>query len=142
MCIGASQVILEAVRARQFELIASERLLAETRKVLRPPKLMRKHGQSLAAVERFVQELHEAAQIFPITGDQQLCRGPKDDAVIETAVAGEAVFVVSDDEDLQTLEVTEFLLTYGCRVVTVGDFLRELYPLESEVDSNPSGDQA
>jgi putative PIN family toxin of toxin-antitoxin system len=135
---GASHGIYVAALAERFELVSSEPLLAEVRRVLRRPKLMRKHGRSFAEVEAFVAELRRGARLVAISGDLKLCRDPKDDAVIETAIMGAAIFVVSDDEDLHALEVTGHLLTHGCRVVKVSDFLRELYPPEPDTTETES----
>ena len=49
----------------------------------------------------------------------KVCRDPKDDMVIEAALAGEAEYVVTGDEDLLTLRRFETV-----RFVTPRTFLR------------------
>lgn len=75
----------------------------------------------------------------PVGGTVQVCRDPKDDVVIETAIAGKADVVVSGDKDLTEMaEVAQYLAGAGIRVLTVAQFLRELNLPEDESDDRHS----
>lgn len=131
---SAARRIREAVQENHFELVTSEPLLLEVEEVLRGTRLMRQHDYPHVRVDRLLEELRSKAVLVEIPGELQLCRDPDDNTVIETAVVGAAVYVVSEDQDLQADEVVAYLVGHGCRVVGVGQFLRELYPPDPDED--------
>lgn len=69
----------------------------------------------------------ENARTVSVEGYLKLCRGPRDDMVLETAIAGRATHIVSRDEDLRWDEgLVHELEARGIQVVTVNNFLIEL----------------
>jgi predicted nucleic acid-binding protein len=57
----------------------------------------------------------------------RLCRDPKDDLIIETAIVGGGRYLVSRDEDLtRDLDLVEVLQAYGVEILTVARFLELL----------------
>jgi predicted nucleic acid-binding protein len=66
-------------------------------------------------------------EIVPVTGTLKLCRDPKDDVVIETAVAGQVAVLVSGDRDLtDDSAIATALDAQGIRVLTASQFAQEL----------------
>jgi predicted nucleic acid-binding protein len=56
-----------------------------------------------------------------------LCRDPRDDMLLETAIVGGATHIVSRDEDItRDLELLAQLEKRGMRAVTVSRFLAEV----------------
>lgn len=67
------------------------------------------------------------AYVVAVTGELHLCRDPKDDIVLETAIMGGATHVVSRDEDVtRDLALQEQLKAHRIKVVAVSRFLAEL----------------
>ncbi len=118
--------MLAAWRAGWFTLVTSPPLLDELADVLTRPRVARRHGLPAAAVALLVEGFRTQSQVVDLTGSIQVCRDPDDDALIETAMVGGAVCVVSGDQDLHASEVTEYLEARGIRVLTVRQFLEEL----------------
>jgi predicted nucleic acid-binding protein len=60
-------------------------------------------------------------------GRLALCRDPKDDYLLEMALAGQATHLVTEDDDLHDdADIVEFLGRRGIRLVRVGEFLAAL----------------
>ncbi len=75
------------------------------------------------------------AAIISIPHHLEICRDPKDDYLIELALAGRATHLVSEDLDLHSdPTVVAFLLRFGVRLVDVKGFLLELPHLSSSSD--------
>ena len=65
----------------------------------------------------------EAAFVTP-EGNLHLCRDPKDNIVLETAILGEASHLVSRDADIaRDLDLIVHLHKHDIEVVTVAQFL-------------------
>jgi putative PIN family toxin of toxin-antitoxin system len=80
---------------RRFEPVTSLELMAELVTVLERPGMV---GERVALdLER---ELLAVSTVVPIHGIPMGCRDPDDDKVVETALAGRADAIVSDDRDL------------------------------------------
>ena len=84
------------------EILISEAMLNELADVLSRPKFNR--YVSIKDREEFLRLLSRVANIVPITYTIQACRDPKDDAVLEVAVNGEAHRIVTGDRDLLSLD--------------------------------------
>jgi predicted nucleic acid-binding protein len=68
----------------------------------------------------------ESGELVHLAGTVHVCRDPDDNAVLETAEAGGADCVVSEDKDVRAAEVAEYLAARGIRVLTIRQFLEEL----------------
>jgi putative PIN family toxin of toxin-antitoxin system len=80
---------------RRFEHVTSPQIIEDLRVVLARPMMVDE-----AVAERFERELLTASTAVPIHGIPMGCRDPDDDKVVETALAGRADAIVSDDRDL------------------------------------------
>jgi putative PIN family toxin of toxin-antitoxin system len=105
-----------------FSVVVSDQLLEEWDDVRHRPhwngQLVGFRGEAIDSV------LHGPDAIRVSLGDiERVCRDPKDDYLIATAIAGDADFIVSCDKDLTDLG------SHGrVRIVTAGEFLTELRP--------------
>ena len=99
----ATRGLCEAVMAvclDRHEIILSEAILDE---VL--GHLAGKFKMPPARVEEIARFLREHAQVvLPVDVPLNACRDPDDRVVLGTAVAGEAAFLVTGDDDLVTLK--------------------------------------
>lgn len=96
---GAPGQILKAWRDQQFHLVTSEAILAEIGRVLRYPKIVRRHGWTESQLEEFIEDVAGLA-LVTTPGNLKLSvvtKDPADDRYLECAVEGEAVCIVSGD---------------------------------------------
>lgn len=108
-------------RTDDYRLVVSAPVLSEYVDVLRRPELVRKYrGLATRDVPAVFSLLEDAEMV--IVGDiPAVSRDPKDDPFLATAKAGEASFVVSEDNDLLVLAEYE-----GIRIVDAATFLHAL----------------
>ena len=104
-----------------YELAISEALINEILRVAARPKFARYFNAD--DVRDFVSFLRENSLRFQVGNDiPQRCRDPKDDFLLELAVAADADILLSGDADLidmkqighcQIMTVSEFIQRYG-----------------------------
>ena len=117
--------IRQAFEEGRFSLVASEPILQELARVIVRPRLARRYPLGADDAERLVALARSAAiELAKVSGSVHLCRDPRDDMFIETAVAGRADVLVSRDDDLKRApEVAAILAEHGIRVLSVQQFL-------------------
>jgi putative PIN family toxin of toxin-antitoxin system len=112
-----------------FTLVTSEPLNWELIEVLSRPRIMQRYHvtpDEIGALHAFISRW---SYMVEIPGELEICRDPKDNMVIETAVHGAADVVVTGDDDLLKMpEVIEYLSASGIQVVTARQFLQLLQP--------------
>ena len=88
----------------RYTLLVSKPTIQEVLEVLQRPELKRKF-RSLGRVNvRQVIDLVTQAQFVEIDQVPSVVRDPKDDIFVATAIAGQANFIVSEDNDLLDLK--------------------------------------
>jgi putative PIN family toxin of toxin-antitoxin system len=116
---GSPGRILRAWFDDRFHLVTSMAILEELERVLRYPKISRRHGWSQAQVLEFVEDVKSLAILVP--GDLRLkvvAEDASDDRYLECAVEGEAGYVVSGDRHLVALAQYE-----GVEILSPSAFL-------------------
>jgi uncharacterized protein len=101
---GAPRKTLRAWRAGRFHLVASHAIFSEIGRVLRCPKIVRRHSWSESEIREFMESLEALAIVAP--GELRLrvvAADPADDRYLECAVEGEAACVVTGDRHLLDL---------------------------------------
>jgi putative PIN family toxin of toxin-antitoxin system len=130
---GRLAQIFAAFTDGRLTMVTSEPLHAETTEVLGRPHVVRS-GPARADARRLIAEIRSDAEFVPLPGTLTLCRDPKDDMVIETALRGDAEVLVTEDKDLlEDQAVRDLLALSGIRVLTVAQFLAELTPAPDEI---------
>jgi putative PIN family toxin of toxin-antitoxin system len=115
---GSPYQCLQAAEAGMYELAISEPILRELEAVL-----IGKFRFTNAKVESSIKLILEIGRRVEISERCQVIKNdPDDDKFIETAIAGEAAFIVSGDRHL--LRLNEFK---GVRILTPGEFIRIVF---------------
>lgn len=91
--------------------------------------LTRKFGHEESAALALLEELLAPARRVRIGRSLSgVCRDPNDDAILETAVAAGATFLVAGDKDLLSLKSFR-----GIAIVTPAEYLRRVLPLSAGI---------
>ena len=115
--------LIQAWKAGLFQLITSEALLAELFEVLGRPKFARYFTPD--DVRELGELIYERAEVVEPAAHIALCRDPKDDIFLDVAMAGQANYLVTGDDDLKgDLMLRERAHSeYGVQIVGVPEFL-------------------
>lgn len=117
----------DAWLARKYRIVASKPLLEELEDVLHRPRIQQRFGVTEAQAEELLLLITEKATPVEISGDLHLCRDPRDDIVLETAIVGGATHIVSRDENItRDLELLAQLEKRGIKTMSVSHFLAEV----------------
>lgn len=96
---GLCSEILEAC-LKEHELVISDFIVQETE-----GHLVRKFQQPAGEVREYLHILGLHSEVVkPVVFSKTVCRDPKDDLILGTALAGKAVYLVSGDKDLLSLK--------------------------------------
>lgn len=107
--------LLTLIQSGKVEIVTDARQIAEIQDVLSRPKIGKIIGsRRLAIMLRFV---HRKATFVTPRRRIKACRDPDDDYLLEIAIEGKALFLVSGDDDL--LELDPFR---SVRIVSYRDF--------------------
>lgn len=124
---GPPARVLEFYTEGHYQLIASQPLLDEIAAVLSRPRIRRAVRFSDERIALWFRRLQSEAVLVDPEGDIRLCRDPKDNIVLETAILGEADYLVSRDADIaRDLDLIAHLHEHNIEVVTVAQFLKLL----------------
>ena len=108
-----NRLLDRCILSRRITIILSVSILNEFRNTL-----SRKFGHDNEEIKARVEALIEASELVePATFDRQICRDPDDDAILGTAVAGDADCIVTGDSDLLVLERFE-----GVDIISPSEF--------------------
>lgn len=102
---GLPAKVLTAWRGEQFHLIISVVILEEINRVLRYPKIVKRHRWPEERIQTFIEDLAHPA--IPTPGELTLNvieEDPADDRYLECAVEGGANYIVSGDQHLLDLK--------------------------------------
>ena len=108
-----------------IEVIISEPILEEIADVLSRPRIRDKYGVTEADIRELLILIEERSEHVLISGDVNICRDRDDNLIIETAIKGNAKYLVSRDDDVKMdTKITEFLSGSGISVLSVAKFLK------------------
>ena len=118
---GTVGPVLRKLVAGAYTIIYSEPLLKELLAKLVLPRIRDKYHINDDAVEALLEVIALRGKLVLPERTVHVCRDPNDDMVIETALAGNARYVVTGDQDLLVLKSFE-----AVRFVTPRVFLQHL----------------
>jgi len=111
----------------RFEVILSVPLLQEINDMLHRPRIKEKYRISEDEIARFLELLLRRAILVTVSGQMKLCRDERDNVVLETAINGQAEYLVSRDDDIKgDTELIQQMRASGVQVLTVSQFLQKL----------------
>ena len=121
--IGASRQVLEATRARRFELLLSVPLMLEYESVLTRPEHLAVSGASREDVSAVLDELASVGKrVELMIRTRPTLPDPNDEMVLETAINGRANAIVTfNDRDFRPVAAR-----FRCSVVRPGEVIRGL----------------
>jgi putative PIN family toxin of toxin-antitoxin system len=124
---GVPAQLRRAWEEERFRTVTSEYALRELTAVLARPRIRALANVDQPAIDRLVHRLQEVSILVVTTGGRHICRDPKDDLILETAVAGRAKYLVTRDDDIKRDEVLmSELKASGVMVISVAGFLEVL----------------
>jgi len=119
----------KAFESGAFLSIVSEPLLEELAEVLSRPRIKTKYGLTDDTIADLLVLIDERSEHVMLKGDILICRDKDDNLVIETAVKGNAAYMVSRDDDIKfDSAVSSFLAQFGVSVKSVAQFLEIITP--------------
>lgn len=111
----------------QFEVVLSSPLLQEISQVLHRPRIKDKYALVEDEIAQFIELLLRRAVLVAIGGQLKLCRDPRDNMFLETAIVAGAEYLVSRDDDLKgDSDLIEHMGAHGVEVISVSHFLHEI----------------
>ncbi len=116
---GLPRSLLEKIVSGEIGLVTSPRLLFEILSVFSRPKFKVLIPES--KISGLISLIHESARIIKPSENIIVCRDPKDNAVLECALAGRVSAVVTGDDDLLVLNPFR-----GIPILTPKNFLLSL----------------
>jgi putative PIN family toxin of toxin-antitoxin system len=118
---GTVGPVLTRLAEGKYVIVYSERMLDELIAKLVLPRLHDKYAIDAQTIETTVALLAIRGELVHPARAVKACRDPKDDMLIEAALAGNAEYLVTGDEDLLVLKKYE-----SVRMVTPRAFLAAL----------------
>jgi putative PIN family toxin of toxin-antitoxin system len=111
--------------AEHYQLFLSPPLVQEILEVLNRPAIRRKYRTIVGREMEQLLEIFGQADVVEIAEIPPVSRDPKDDKVLATAQAAQVDYIVSEDQDLLTLEQHD-----GIRIIDAATFLQILDALD------------
>ncbi len=116
--VGTVGPVIVRLEEGRYQLIYSQPLLDELTRKLALPRIKDRYELTDEQVTDFIGLLTELGELVKPERRVAICRDPKDNMVIEAALAGKAEFVVTGDNDLLVLGQFETV-----RFITAREFL-------------------
>jgi putative PIN family toxin of toxin-antitoxin system len=105
---GEPRKIFESILERGDYLVVSAELISEIKRIL-----SRKFSDTIADFELLLIELRQFIVTIPLGSITiEVCRDPDDNKILETAVLGNAVNIITGDKDLLVLNAYEAIKIY------------------------------
>jgi putative PIN family toxin of toxin-antitoxin system len=123
---SAARQLLDVLLQSPHVLVSSEFLLSELGRALRYDRVRAIHGLDDPAIDAYVQAVRDASLVVVLPATAAVATDPDDDAVIATAIEGQADVLCTWDKHLFAPAVQQYLAPAGVRVLRDTDLLREL----------------
>jgi uncharacterized protein len=121
---GHPAAVLAAFLDGRFVPVVSQPFLDELQSVLQRGRIRRRLQFTDEATQAVLDQLQAVAIFTMPDGVLRICRDPRDDILLETAILGKADYIVSRDDDMKRdLAVIAYLRERGIEVLSVSQFL-------------------
>lgn len=123
---GAAAALLDLLRPPHHDIVLSDGILIELRRVLEYPRVRSLHGKSDTQVEHFLGSLRtRGVLVVPAVG-VSVTSDPDDNQIIATAIAGSAAVLCTLDHHLRKQSVIDYCARHGIDVMTDSQLLLDL----------------
>lgn len=124
---GYPAEILNTFRQGGFTAVISEPIIAEIADVLSRPRIKDKYGITEADILELLILIEERCEHVLLSGGVNVCRDPEDNSIIETAMKGQAAYIVTRDDDIKfDKSVEAFLARNNTRPISIANFLTKI----------------
>jgi putative PIN family toxin of toxin-antitoxin system len=124
---GHPFALMESLRAQAVTLMMSDEQRAELGDILSRPRLVTRYHLSQSDAQALLALVDSTCIRVPLDHPLPVAvRDPKDEAILATALEGDADYLVTGDEDLLSLNGESAL--GALKIVTVRDFLQDHTP--------------
>lgn len=124
---GLPALIIEAWLKGKFTIVISIPLLQEIAEVLQTPRIKLKYGLSDNEIAKFLQLIADHSLWVTPSATLKICRHPNDDSILNTAIAGEAEYLISRDDDIKRdKKLISKMKSQGVTILSVQAFLDKI----------------
>jgi len=121
---GYPAKIITAWLADKMQIVISIPLLKEILDVLQRPRIQKKYKYSAEEIKTYLDLIFQRAEKIEPAGNINLCRDTRDNIVLETALSGQAKYLVTRDDDIKRdPDLIQAMSKSGIEVITVSRFL-------------------
>ena len=116
---GPAREVLETMAVAPHLLVTAPQLLDELKRVLAYPRLRAIHGLDDPEITQYVRNVEAASLVVPITtfSVTAIQSDPDDNAVIATAIAGQAEVICTRDQHFRQKNVVDFCAQHGILIL-------------------------
>lgn len=101
---GAAFDLMQLLRSGNFEIVVSVEILEEVQSVLLRKRIRRRYRFEDADIDEYCGALTQIATVLQPESRIRASRDPGDDMVLDCAVAADARYLVTRDDDLPSLK--------------------------------------
>ncbi len=121
---GYPAKIITAWLEDKMQIVISMPLLKEILDVLQRPRIQKKYKYSAEEIKTYLDLIFQRAEKIEPAGNINLCRDTRDNIVLETALSGQAKYLVTRDDDIKRdPDLIQAISKSGIEVITVSRFL-------------------
>ena len=121
---GYPAKIITAWLEDKIQIVISMSLLKEILNVLQRPRIQKKYKYSVEEIKTYLDLIFQRAEKIEPAGNINLCRDTRDNIVLETALSGQAKYLVTRDDDIKRdPDLIQAMSKSGIEVITVSRFL-------------------
>ena len=107
-----------------MQIVISMPLLKEILDVLQRPRIQKKYQYSAEEIKTYLDLIFQRTEKIEPAGNINLCRDTRDNIVLETALSGQAKYLVTRDDDIKRdPDLIQAMSKSGIEVITVSRFL-------------------
>jgi len=114
---GAPTKVVQMALEKNIDIITSEVILNEVRKVLQDPE--EKFQLSEQETDDIIAGILVFVKVVPLSTQVKVSRDSKDDHIVACAIDGNAEYIVTSDKDLLVLKAYQ-----GVKIIKPEDFLK------------------
>lgn len=125
---GFPAALRKAFAKGAFQSIISEPILLELAEVLNRPRIKDKYGLTVKDIQELLILIEERSEHVLLSGNISICRDKDDNLILETAIKGQAQYIVTRDDDIKfDNNVSSFLKKYDVTIRSIAQFLSIIY---------------